>query len=93
VPGGTLTWAEGQYHSLSGLITTAWKKEGDRFTYSITVPANTTATVHMPSGNGGTVLIDGVPADETAEARLVAREDGYVIMQMQAGQFTLTSEL
>jgi alpha-L-rhamnosidase len=93
VPGGTLTSAEGQYQSLSGMIRVAWKKESGRFTYEITIPANTTATVHMPSGEEGRVLIDGVPADDTAEARLVARENGYVILEMQAGRYTMISDL
>jgi alpha-L-rhamnosidase len=36
------------YHSMYGLIRSHWKKELGRFTWNITVPANTTATVYIP---------------------------------------------
>ena len=38
VPGGTLTWAEGSYHSMSGLVAAGWKKNNDNFEYHFTVP-------------------------------------------------------
>jgi alpha-L-rhamnosidase len=37
------------YHSMYGLIRSHWKKELGKFTWNITVPANTTATVYLPN--------------------------------------------
>ncbi len=48
VPGGSLSWADCSYQSAAGLIKSAWQREGDRFTLSISVPAPT--EVHLPDG-------------------------------------------
>jgi alpha-L-rhamnosidase len=50
-PGGTLTWAKGSYHSIRGTIASSWKLEAGKFTLSVTIPANTTATVVLPTTN------------------------------------------
>lgn len=53
-PGGSLTWAKGDYHSIAGKIAVSWKKEGGAFSLDVTIPANTTATVVLPSGKNVT---------------------------------------
>lgn len=50
VPGGSLTWAKGTYHSIAGKITVSWKKEQGSFMLEVEVPVNTTATVVLPAG-------------------------------------------
>ena len=40
------------YHSVSGLIKSSWKRNGDRFDWEIFIPANTTAEVYLPTQNG-----------------------------------------
>jgi len=49
-PVGTITNATATYHSVRGIIKVDWKKEGDRFTVNVAVPANTTATIYFPPG-------------------------------------------
>lgn len=49
-PGGGLTWAKGSLMSMHGLIESAWKIDGGKFGYAVKIPANTTATVHLPDG-------------------------------------------
>jgi len=51
-PGGTVTWADGAYGSLSGRIASSWRIETDStFTESVTVPGNTTADISIPKRN------------------------------------------
>jgi hypothetical protein len=46
---GGLTFAEGTVPTVKGAITTRWeKKSGGQFDLSVTVPANTRATIHIP---------------------------------------------
>ncbi|WP_300598237.1 family 78 glycoside hydrolase catalytic domain [Niabella sp.] len=49
-PVGTINHAAASYHSVRGLIKADWKKEGERFTINIMIPANTSATVYFPPG-------------------------------------------
>ncbi|MGB2975133.1 MAG: family 78 glycoside hydrolase catalytic domain, partial [Phycisphaerae bacterium] len=49
-PGGGLEWTRAQYESVHGLVASAWKVEGKGLAISVTIPANTTAEVHVPAG-------------------------------------------
>jgi alpha-L-rhamnosidase len=49
-PGGGLKHAKASLQSMFGLIEVNWKIEGTDFTLGARVPANTTATVTLPSG-------------------------------------------
>ena len=51
MPGGSLTWAEGRYHSKFGTICSGWKIENNCFYYHCTVPKHTTATLYLPDGS------------------------------------------
>lgn len=55
VPGGTLTYATVSYASLYGKVESGWKKDAERVTYVITIPANTTAEIVLPDGRIETV--------------------------------------
>ena len=49
-PVGDLTWAKGHYDSVYGRVESSWNIEDGKFRYRFSIPANTTATVCMPSG-------------------------------------------
>src|SRR5581483_3295982 len=49
--GGGLTWARGKLKSMYGVIESAWKLDGNKLHLSVTIPPNTTATVHVPFGD------------------------------------------
>lgn len=48
-PTGRMSWAEGHYDSMYGRIRSSWKVEGGVLTYRATVPANTSATLYLPT--------------------------------------------
>ncbi len=50
VIGGSLTWAEGRYHTQFGTIESRWERDGKRFLYRCTVPEGTTAHLTLPDG-------------------------------------------
>ena len=50
-PGGHLTHAEAGYDSIYGLIECSWKKKDGHTVFTVTVPANCTATVRLPNGS------------------------------------------
>ncbi len=47
VPGGSLTYAEAEYRSIYGQVTSRWEKKEDGIHYQITVPENTTAEIRI----------------------------------------------
>jgi alpha-L-rhamnosidase len=48
-PGGGLTNTHAEFTSLYGKIKSSWKIDGNNFVYEVMIPANTTATVSLPS--------------------------------------------
>ncbi len=49
-PGGHFTNAGLSYGSVYGTVSCAWRKENGKLTYTVTVPANTTASLSLPGG-------------------------------------------
>ena len=50
-PGGSITRAECSYDSVYGKVSCKWVRVGDEIKYTITVPANTTATIRLSGGD------------------------------------------
>ena len=48
--GKPLDWVRASYEHPRGKITSAWKREGGKLLLDVTIPANTTAVVHLPTG-------------------------------------------
>ena len=55
-PGGHFTFAEASYRSVYGAVESGWSKTKDGYVFTVTVPANTTATFITPDGNKQTLL-------------------------------------
>lgn len=54
-PGGGLRWLRARYDSIRGPVATEWRLEGSTFHLRVTIPANTTARVVLPSARGDVV--------------------------------------
>ncbi|MDR3261508.1 MAG: glycoside hydrolase family 78 protein [Tannerella sp.] len=67
-PGGSLTWAKGAYHSIRGEIASSWEIENGQFTLTVKIPANTTATVVLPTGYPEKISVDGAPGKSLRHA-------------------------
>ena len=50
VPGGHFTSAKAVYNSVYGRVESGWEKTTDGWKYTVSVPANCTATVRLPDG-------------------------------------------
>lgn len=51
-PGGGLTYAQATYRSLPGRIAVRWEQQPGAFVLQVEIPANATARVHVPAGEG-----------------------------------------
>src|SRR5512139_1949123 len=78
-PTGTMTWAEGHYDSMYGRISSAWTIEGTTLTYRATVPANTTATLHLPTSSAESVKEGGTDARGASGITFVRYENGKAV--------------
>ena len=85
-PAGNLRWAKGSYRSIRGKIVSDWKIEGNTYTLSVEIPANTSATVYVKTTNSETVKC-------SVQARFLGYEGGYAAFEVNSGSYRFTAEL
>ena len=88
-----LTWAKTDFESIEGEISTAWNKDGHQFKLDVTIPANTTATVHVPAGNVAGITESGKELSKADGVKLLREEKGGVILQVGSGSYKFASQL
>jgi len=91
-PVGDLTSAEGSVESLYGTIRSSWKREDGKFVWQVTVPPNTTATVHVPAKDPGGVTESGKPAAQVADVRFLRMENGAAVYEVGSGTYAFVCE-
>jgi alpha-L-rhamnosidase len=87
-----LTWARTSYDSIHGLITTAWKHDGNRVELEVGVPANTTATVCVPAKNVAGITESGKPVDQAEGVKFLRQENGAVEFEVGSGTYKFVAE-
>jgi alpha-L-rhamnosidase len=60
-----IDWVEARLDSPRGLIESAWRKDGKTIVLEITIPANSSATVHVPTNKVESVLLNGKALDSS----------------------------
>lgn len=55
LPGGNFAYAKAEYESVYGKVVSGWEKTDNGYSYFVSVPANTTADIILPSGARTTV--------------------------------------
>jgi alpha-L-rhamnosidase len=86
-PGGGLTHARGEYDSIRGKIVSAWSIEGNQFNLGVTIPPNTTATVHLPVEAGARISEGGKPVEQTEGVKVLRTDDGEVVLAVGSGRY------
>ena len=90
---GDLTWVNGRYHSIHGLIVSNWKRDGNRFTLDVAIPANTTAIVSVPARPPRQVREGNSAADRSEGVKFLHQEAGRAVYRVGAGRYVFESEL
>ncbi|MFP4193087.1 MAG: family 78 glycoside hydrolase catalytic domain [Candidatus Hydrogenedentota bacterium] len=81
------------HESIHGRIESEWRRDGDQFTLNATIPANTTAEVHMPAPEDAEIYVDGAPAAESEYVEVISRDEGYVTLSAPSGAYSFESTL
>ena len=90
-PDSRLTWAKTAFHSVSGYIESDWKINDGRFILNVKIPANTQATVYIPTCEPDKVKESGIKADNAYGVSFIGHVDSSIVYKVQAGQYTFVS--
>lgn len=86
-PVGDVTSARVSYMSPYGKITSDWQKQGEKFQISVDIPANTYATIYMPSNEGQRVYESGKSVGEVEGITLKGIQSGRAVVSVGSGRY------
>ncbi len=89
-PGGGLTYAAATYDSLHGKIVSDWKIADGILRWHVVIPANTTATVSVPTADTASVEEGGRSAASAFGVHFLRSEPGFAIYEVGSGDYTFT---
>jgi alpha-L-rhamnosidase len=92
-PVGDLTWVKVSYDSIKGRIVSEWKKDSGQFSLTVQIPANTTATVFIPTASADRVTEGRVSASKAKGVRFLREEAGQAVYQIASGRYEFTCRL
>ncbi|HMJ68237.1 MAG TPA: glycoside hydrolase family 78 protein [Cyclobacteriaceae bacterium] len=91
--GGGLTMASAEYTTYYGKIRSSWKVVGDRLQVDVEIPANTTATVYVPSGDVEGVTEKGVALSGSKELKVRGQEGKYTVVDLGSGIWSFSAKM
>jgi hypothetical protein len=90
---GDLTWVKADYDSVRGRIVSAWQRAGTQLTLQVTIPANTTATIYVPTRNATTVREGRLAAGQSEDVRFLRMAGHCAVYEVGSGNYTFTAGL
>jgi len=90
-PVDDLTFVKASHQSPYGEIVSDWKREGVHFTWSVTVPVNSTATVYVPAIDAASVKESDRPASAAPGIKYMRIEGGAAVYEIGSGTYHFVS--
>ncbi|MCP4453354.1 MAG: alpha-rhamnosidase, partial [Planctomycetes bacterium] len=87
----SVDWVQCSYVSPYGRIVSNWKLENGSFMWDIDVPANSTATVHVPAKDAKTVREGGHRLQQADGVTFLRMEAGRAVLRVASGTYRFTS--
>jgi len=82
-----LPWAKARLQTIRGEVGSDWRHDGQRVRWTVTVPANCRATIHVPADDPGKVLENGQPFAHVNGGLFLGLENGRCRFSIGSGTF------
>ena len=82
-----LPWVKASIQTLRGRVASEWRRKEGKIVVIITVPANSTATVHIPVNGAVRVTEQGGPALESPGVQLLESFPGMTVFRIGSGNY------
>ncbi|GLP69569.1 hypothetical protein TUSST3_61910 [Streptomyces sp. TUS-ST3] len=92
-PTGRITRVAGSHLSPYGEIVSAWAVRDGEFTHRVAVPANSTATLRIPTADPDSVREAGTPLSQVDGVEYLGFGEGVASYELPSGSYELTSSL
>jgi len=84
--GGGLTNAKAEFLSMYGMIKSEWNVANQNFTYSVTIPANTTGTVVLPKASADKLTVNSAPVSAAMKKNMTISSDN-ITLELGSGSY------
>ena len=88
-----LTWAETAYDSIRGRIESRWERQKGQLQVTVTIPANTTATVQLPAPSATDITEGGRPLAEADGVKFLRHEGNCAYLAVSPGTYRFASPI
>lgn len=84
--------AGGQYNSVMGRIATNWHQTDDgQFVLEVTIPANTSANIHLPAPGNGRIEENGDDIAGRDDMQVISRSSSECVVSVGSGTYRFSS--
>jgi alpha-L-rhamnosidase len=92
-PVGNLTAASGETQTPYGQVQSSWRKEDGRFLLEVSIPPNSSATIHLPTAEAARILEGGRPAQAAENVSFQEIKPGRALYTVGAGHYRFQCEV
>ena len=86
-PGGGITHATTSLPTPYGIFKSAWVLRDGQMDWQVSVPANASASLHLPATDASQVTESGIPLPDAAEIRIEKSHEGFVVVNIGSGEY------
>jgi hypothetical protein len=90
-PAGDITWVKASHRTARGIISVEWHRENGMFSYAVTIPPNTTATVFVPASDAASVRESDRPAARAPGVKFLRMEAGAAVYTISSGTYRFSA--
>jgi len=87
-----LSFADGEFQSVKGLIKIAWRKESGTIFLDVTIPGNSIACVYIPTDKKESITESSRQLQDRQEFKFIKMEDRYAVFEIGSGSYQFVSD-
>ncbi len=87
-----IDWVRASYDSIRGPIRSDWSIKDGQFKLNVTIPANTTATVYLPTHDAQSITEGGKPLTDHPHVKFLHSEADAVVLAVRSGTYEFSAK-
>jgi len=87
-----LSFAEGEFNSIKGIVKSSWRKESGYFNLDVTIPENTSATLFIPTSNINSITESNQKIKQVKGVTFLRVEGDYGVYSVGSGTYQFKSK-
>ncbi|TWU51740.1 glycoside hydrolase family 78 protein [Rubripirellula reticaptiva] len=88
----SIDWVKASYDSIRGTIRSDWKIEQGKFYLRVSIPANSTATVYLPTSKASSITENGKALAGHANVKLVSQQLDVAVLSVESGDYQFAAD-